>query len=236
MCLAPAHDPATQTLAPYLPMFDPEHFHDVAFFAELAKIGYRQVLIGGTGSGPVSDLVRGIRARAGLQVVLVPGSPAAVTDADLIVLPDVMNSNSHYARPFGSGSVATAAAVAAAGVPFLPVAYFILGRSTARWYFDAFDLPSDSVLLAYARYAQMIGYRDLALDYEGPSRAINPKLISQLAAIPGLRLRVSDELDAAGAAALLELGVDTVITPSDIYEEHADPLAHAAAMHTALLR
>ncbi len=147
-----------------------------------------------------------------------------------------MNSNSHFARPFGSGSVATATAVAACGVPFLPVAYFILGDSTARWYYDAFHVPSDKVLLGYARYAAMVGYRDVALDLEGPSQPLSARLIAALVAIPGLRIQVSDDLDAAGATRLLEQGVATVITPSDIYEEHCDPLAHAAAMHSALLR
>lgn len=216
-------------------MFDPEHFGDIEFFIGLAEIGYRQVLIGGTGSGPVAELVAEIRSRAGLQVVLVPSAPAAVTHADLVVLPDVMNSNSHFARPFGSGSVATAAAVAACGVPFLPVAYFILGDSTARWYYDAFHVPSDKVLLGYARYAAMVGYRDVALDLEGPSQPLGAGLLEALVAIPGLRIQVSDDLDAAGATRLLEQGVATVITPSDIYEEHSDPLAHAAAMHSVLL-
>lgn len=141
--LNPAHDFA---LARYLPLLDPDHFGDVAFFRELEAIGYRQVLVGGTGAGGTPRLVAQIRRETSLQVVLVPSGPAAVTDADLVVLPDVMNTNSHFARPFGSGSVATANAAADLGVPFLPVAYFIMGDSTAAWYYEAFRLPSDKGL------------------------------------------------------------------------------------------
>jgi heptaprenylglyceryl phosphate synthase len=121
-------------------MFDPDHFRDVSFFRELARIGYRQVLLGGTGAADLPALVSTIKAETELQVVLYPGGPSALAAADLVVLPDVMNSNSHYARPFGSGSVATATNILQRGLPFLPVAYFIMGNSTAGWFYDAFRL------------------------------------------------------------------------------------------------
>src|SRR5690606_15742674 len=146
-----------------------DHFDDPAFFGELQRIGYRQVLLGGTGAGGLSALVQSIKQTTDLQVVLYPGGPSALAEADLVVLPDVMNSNSHFARPFGSGSVATAMNILQRGLPFLPLAYFIMGNSTAGWFYDAFKLPSDKVLLGYASYARMVGYRYFALDYEDPA-------------------------------------------------------------------
>ncbi len=229
-------DPALDfRLSRYLPMFDPDHFGDVAFFEELEAIGYRQVLVGGTGAGGTPRLVAQIREATRMKVVLVPGGPAAVAQADLVVLPDVMNTNSHYARPFGSGAVATANAAADLGVPFVPVAYFVMGDSTAAWYYDAFRLPSDKVLLGYARYARMLGYRYLALDYEDPARDVSPRLIAALRSLPDLHLVVSDEFTPARAREALAAGADTVITPSNVYEEAADPLELAARMHQALL-
>lgn len=222
-------------LAPYLPMFDPDHFADPAFFQELARIGYRQVLLGGTGSGNLPDLVATIKRVTDLQVVLYPGGPGALADADLIVLPDVMNTNSHHARPFGSGSVATAVNVLQRGLPFLPVAYFIMGNSTAGWFYDAFRLPSDKVLIGYASYARMVGYRYLALDYEDPALDIRPELIIALRKIPDIQLVISDEFTPARARAALELGANTLITPSNIYQEASDPLALAAEFHARVL-
>jgi heptaprenylglyceryl phosphate synthase len=221
-------------LAPYLPMFDPDHFRDPAFFVELERIGYRQILLGGTGAGDLSELVSAIKRTTRLEVVLYPGGPGALADADLVVLPDVMNSNSHFARPFGSGSVATATNVLQRGLPFLPVAYFIMGTSTAGWYYDAFRLPSDKVLLAYASYARMVGYRYLALDYEDPNTNIKPELIAALRRIPDIRLVISDEFNPESAHEALALGADTLITPSDLYEEASDPLALAAQFYARL--
>lgn len=223
-------------LAPYLPMFDPDKFRDPAFFRELSRMGYKQVLLGGTGAADLPALVQDIKRATDLQVVLYPGGPSALADADLVVLPDVMNSNSHFARPFGSGSVATAMNVLARGLRFIPVAYFIMGNSTAGWFYDAFRLPSDKVLLGYASYARMVGYRYLALDYEDPAIDIKPELISALRRIPDIQLVVSDEFTPERAVHARELGVDTLITPSDIYEEAADPLALAARYHQMLLR
>ena len=222
-------DAANDTaLARYLPMFDPEHFQDPAFFVEPERIGVRQVLLGGTGSADLQEAVRAIKAATSLRVVLYPGGPGALADADLVVLPDVMNSNSHFARPFGSGPVATAMNVLQRGIPFIPVAYFIMGNSTAAWFHDAFKLPSQKVLLGYASYARMVGYRWLALDHEDPALDIEPGLIRALRGIPDLHLVISDEFTPERAAAALEMGADTVITPSDIYEEASDPLALAA--------
>lgn len=222
------------SLCRYLPMFDPDHFDDVAFFQELEAIGYRQVLIGGTGAGRTPRLVADIRAGTTLEVILVPGGPAAVTQADLIVLPDVMNTNSHFARPFGSGSVATASATAELGIPFLPVAYFIQGRSTAAWYYDAFPLPSDKVLLGLARYARMLGYRHLALDYEDPEVEVPLPLIAALRGL-GMHLVVSDEFSARRARHALAAGADTIVTPSNVYEQARDPLGLAKEMFAALI-
>lgn len=222
-------------LAPYLPMFDPDHFHDQAFFLELERIGYRQVLLGGTGTANLPELVSAIKRATRLQVVLYPGGPGALADADLVVLPDVMNSNSHYARPFGSGSVATAMNVLQRGLKFLPVAYFIMGNSTAAWFYDSFRLPSEKVLLGYAGYARMVGYRYLALDYEDPSLDIRPELITALRRIPDMRLVISDEFTPQRARQARSLGADTLITPSDLYEEASDPLALAARFYDDVL-
>jgi heptaprenylglyceryl phosphate synthase len=221
----------------YLPLLDPDAFSDVAFYKELFRIGYRQVLLGGTGAGDLRDVARAVRTESGLKVVLYPAGPDSVTEhVDVVVLPDVMNSNSHYSRPFGTGTVATAMNIATRGIPYVPVAYFILGNSTARWYFDAFLVPQHKLIVAYATYARMVGYRHLALDYEDPLLDIDPKLISMLKKIDGLDLLISDEFSPARAREALELGARTVITPSDVYEEAADPLALAAEFHAKLLR
>lgn len=224
------------TFDPYLPLFDPDKFSDPAFYCELEKIGYRQVLLGGTGSANLVDVIRTIKAKTKLSVALYPAGPDSVCPADVVLMPDVMNSNSHFARPFGSGSVATAMNIMQQGLPYLPIAYIILGNSTARWYFDAFLLPSPKIILGYAMYARMVGYRHLALDYEDPAISISDALISGLRKISDLHLVVSDEFTPSSAAAALALGVHTVITPSDIFEDSDDPLALAAEFHDRLLR
>ena len=228
--------PELFTFDRFLPLLDPDTFSDVAFYQELEKIGYRQVLLGGTGSAGLTDVVRAIRGATDLTVALYPAGPDAVCPADVIIMPDVMNSNSHFARPFGSGSVATAMNIMRQGLPFVPVAYLIMGNSTARWYFDAFLLPSNKILLGYANYARMVGYRFLALDYEDPEINIDAGLIAALRKIPGLHLVISDEFTPEGAAAALGYGAQTVITPSDIFEDAADPLALAAEFHDRLLK
>lgn len=222
--------------ASYVPLLDPDAFPDPAFYRELEAIGYEQVLVGGTGTSGQAEVIRAIKRETSLSVVLYPSGPDAVCEADLVILPDVMNSNSHFARPFGSGSVATAMNVLQRGLPFLPIAYLILGNSTARWYFDAFTLPSVKVLLGYAAYARMVGYRYLALDYEDPNTPIDPKIVASLRELPDLHLVVSDEFTPATAAATLELGACTIVTPSNLYESAPDPLALAAAFHARLLR
>jgi heptaprenylglyceryl phosphate synthase len=224
------------TFARYLPLLDPDNFADISFYRELERIGYRQVLLGGTGATDLSGLTMKLKEHTKLQVVLYPAGPDSIAPADVIVLPDVMNSNSHYARPFGSGSVATAMQVARRGLNFIPLAYFIMGNSTARWYFDAFLVPSHKIILGYATYARMVGYRYLALDYEDPQLAIDPALIAALKRIPGLDLVISDEFNPESARQALALGADTVITPSDVYEDAADPLKTAREFHDALLR
>lgn len=222
--------------ASYVPLLDPDAFPDPAFYRELEAIGYEQVLLGGTGSAGQAEVIRAIKRETSLSVVLYPSGPDAVCDADLVLLPDVMNSNSHFARPFGSGSVATAMNVLARGLPFLPIAYLILGNSTARWYFDAFTLPSIKVLLGYAAYARMVGYRYIALDFEDPATPIDPKIVASLRELPEMHLVISDELTPAEAAHTLALGAHTVVTPSNLYEAHPDPLALAAEFHARLLR
>lgn len=236
MCQSIPMRPSVPSLARYLPMFDPDAFADVGFFRELEAIGYRQILLGGTGAAGLAELTASIRAATALEVVLYPGGPGGVTDADLVVLPEVMNSNSHFARPFGSGPVATAAAVAARGLAYLPVAYFIMApQSTAGWFYEATPPPSDKVMLAYAQYAVMHGYRHLALDYEGPGTRHRPSLVRALASVPGLQLVLSDDLSATDAREALALGVDTVVTPSNVYEQASDPLRLAAQMYDVLL-
>lgn len=220
----------------YLPLLDPDTFSDISFYQELERIGYRQVLLGGTGASELPRLTRQLKEHTGLQVVLYPAGPDSLAPADVVLLPDVMNSNSHYARPFGSGPVATAMQVVRRGLNFVPVAYFIMGNSTARWYFDAFIVPSPKIILGYASYARMVGYRYLALDYEDPALSIDPALIAALKQIEGLHLVISDEFDPASAREALRLGADTVVTPSDIYEDASDPLQVAREFYDALLR
>lgn len=220
---------------PYLPLLDPDHFADPGFYRELEKIGYRQVLLGGTGAANLAAVVRDIKQHTKLQVVLYPSGPDSLAPADVVLLPDVMNSNSHYARPFGSGSVSTAMHIAQRGLNFVPLAYFIMGNSTARWYFDAFLVPKTKIVVGYAMYARMVGYRFLALDYEDPAMSIDPRLIAALRGIDGLHLVVSDEFTPASAAEARALGIHTVVTPSNLYEDAADPLALAAEFHRSML-
>ncbi|MCA9715836.1 MAG: hypothetical protein H6713_20425 [Myxococcales bacterium] len=234
---------ATFAFARYLPLLDPEKFADIAFYKGLEEIGYEQVLLGGTGAADLATLTRKIKRETKLTVVLYPAGPDSVAPADVVVMPDVMNSNSHYARPCGSGSVATAMNIARHGLDYVPVAYLIMGNSTARWYFDAYLLPSNKVLLSYINYAAMVGYPYIALDYEDPQINIDPKLIRAIKQIGDLRLVISDEFDPAGAAKAILMGADTVITPSDVFEEKLGDdgdltlaLAYAKEFHDALLK
>jgi len=212
-------------LPKFLPLLDPEHFDDRGFYRELEALGVEAVLLGGTGSTNLHDVVAMVRRETKLRTILYPAGPDAVCSADLVLLPDVMNSNSHFARPFGSGSVATAMAVHKRQLPYLPIAYFILGDSTARWYFDAFRITSEKLILGYCTYAKMVGYRHIALDYEDPELQIDVDLVHKLKTSVDLHLTISDEVDPEGLAALLERGADTVVIPSDMFESTADPVA-----------
>lgn len=219
-----------------LPLLDPEHFDDLAFYRELSAIGYRQVLLGGTGSARLRELIPEVRRHTALQVVVYPTGPGSVCEADLLILPDIMNSTAPHARPFGSGAVMTALAVARTGCPWLPVAHFIQGNSTARWFFDATPVHDPALLAGYCRYAEMIGYRNLALDYEDPQIQLDPALARRIkASAPRCWLSVSDEVTPQGACDLAQHGVDTTILPSNILQAASDPLALAHEYHARLL-
>ncbi|HWB76214.1 MAG TPA: hypothetical protein VG755_14690 [Nannocystaceae bacterium] len=212
------------TLERVLPLVDPEAFDELAFFRELEGLGCRQVLLGGTGSAKLRELVPQIRAHTSLRVVLYPSGPDAVCAADLIVLPEIMNSTAPHARPFGPAAVMTAAAVAKTGSPWLPVAHFIQGDSTARWYYGAEPLR-DTLLVAHCGYAAMIGYRDIALDYEDPRVHVEPELIAAIKrAAPSCRLTISDDVEPEAAQNLFEHGLDTLIVPSNVLENASAPL------------
>ncbi len=223
-------------LPPYLPLIDPDHFREPSFFQELEAIGYRQVLLGGTGGARMREPLDIVRARTYLQVVIHPSSPGEVLPADLVILPVVMNSNSHYVRPFGSGSVMCALAVAEQNLPFLPVAYFVLGESTARWYADAFIVRSKKIIMAYAIYAAMTGYDHILLDYEDPNIQIDWALVTELKRLSAIHVIVTDEFDPETARVGRSKGIDTIITPSNILEQASNPLGLARDFHAALLK
>ncbi|MCS6899537.1 MAG: geranylgeranylglyceryl/heptaprenylglyceryl phosphate synthase [Myxococcales bacterium] len=219
----------------YLPLIDPDHFHDLAFYRELEDTGVEAVLLGGTGSAYLRDVAAMVRAHTQMRIVLYPAGPDSVCPVDLVLMPDVMNSNSHFARPFGSGSVATAIAIAKQGLAYLPVAYFILGDSTARWYFDAFPINSDKLIIGYCTYAKMVGYRHIALDCEDPKRQIDLGLVRKIKQATGLHLTVSDEITPEQLRELLISGVDTVVTPSNLLETADDPIALVRALQDAII-
>ena len=225
------------TFARYVPLIDPDKFQDLAFYQELEKIGYTQLLLGGTGSGNLPLVSRQIRSQTKLKVALYPAGPDSVTrECDVIILPEVMNTNSPQARPFGTGPVSMAMNIAALRLDYVRVAYFILGNSTARWYFDAFLVPQPKLIAAYANYARMHGYPYLALDYEDPGLNVSPTLLRMLKDVSGeMRLVVSDEFTPAEAHDALAVGVSTIFTPSNLYEDAADPLALAAEYYARLL-
>ena len=169
-------------------------------------------------------------------MVVYPSGPDAVCEADLLVLPDIMNSRAPHARPFGPGAVMTALAVARTGCPWLAVAHFIQGQSTARWFYDAEPIREPGLLANHCRYADMIGYRHIALDYEDPTTQADPSAVARVkASAPRCHLTVSDEVSPAGAHELLQHGVDTVVLPSNVLQETADPLALAHRYHARLL-
>lgn len=227
---------SVEPLPRFLPLLDPEHFHEVAFYRELSAIGYTQVLLGGTGSARLRELVAEIRRNTNLRVVLYPSGPDAVCEADLILLPEIMNSTAPHARPFGPGAVMTSLAVARSGCPWLAVAHFIQGRSTARWFYDAQPVEDARLLAVTCQYAEMVGYRHIALDYEQHPNHVDSELVARVkASAPLCHLTVSDEASPERARLLAEHGVDTVVLPSDVLEEASDPLELAYRYHARLL-
>jgi len=218
-----------------LPLIDPDCFDDPAFFRELAAIGYRCVLLGGTGTEQLGRVAERVRRETTLEIVLYPSGPSAVCEADLVIMPDVMNSGAAHARPFGPAAVETAAEIARTGAAFLPVAYFIQSDSTACRYFRASPIEAVPTLIDHCRYAAMVGYRCFAFDYEGPVVADATVARRLKQELPDCWLVVSDEVSPQGARQLLESGVDTVVLPSDILEEASDPLVLATTYQRELL-
>ena len=146
-----------------------------------------------------------------------------------------MNSNSHYTRPFGSGSIGCSLAIAKQRIPFIPVAYFVMGESTARWYSDAYAIHSDKVLLAHCLYTQMVGYKWLLLDYEGSSPEIGVELIQKIKQNDQINLMVINEFNPQTALQAMDAGVNTVITASDVYEEANNPVQLAREFYEELI-
>jgi heptaprenylglyceryl phosphate synthase len=221
-------------LPPYLPFVDPDVFREKTFYQELERIGYRQILMGGTGTARMADCIRMVQRETHLKLALHPSSPGEIVPVDLVLLPAVMNSNSHYTRPFGSGAVTCAMAVADQAIRYLPIAYFVLGESTARWYSDAFLVSSKKLIVGYCTYARMLSYDWVFLDYEDPRLNIDWHLIGRVKAT-GARLLVSDEFTPQSAREGRKLGIDTIVTPSNLYEQARDPVKLAREFHAALL-
>ena len=146
-----------------------------------------------------------------------------------------MNSNSHYFRPFGSGSVACGVEIAQQGIPFIPVAYLILGDSTARWYTAADLIPNNKILLSYCQHTQMLGYKWLLLDYEGSSSIMNVELIKKIKKYIQINLMIINEFTPETALQAIDAGVDTAITASDIYEEAQNPIQLAREFYDNLI-
>ena len=170
----------TVQLPKYLPLLDPEIFQEASFYKEIEKIGYKQILLGGTGNAAMKRAVEAIHKNTNLSVSILPSSPGDILPVELVFLVAIMNTNSHYFRPFGSGSVACGIELAQQGIPFVPLAYFIMGNSTARWYTDADLIPNNKILLSYCQHTQMLGYKWLLLDYEGSSSIMNVELIKKI--------------------------------------------------------
>lgn len=70
----------------YLPLLDPDEFSDASFFRELDKMGYRQVLLGGTGAGDLPRLAEEIKRETRLTVVLYPAGPDSEEASDPVAL------------------------------------------------------------------------------------------------------------------------------------------------------
>ena len=211
-------------LPKYLPLLDPEIFQEASFYKEIEKIGYKQILLGGTGNAAMKRAVEAIHKNTNLSVSILPSSPGDILPVELVFLVAIMNTNSHYFRPFGSGSVACGIEIAQQGIPFVPLAYFIMGNSTARWYTDADLITNDKILLSYCQHTQMLGYKWLLLDYEGHSSNISVELIQKIKKYIHINLMVISEFTPQTALEAISAGVNTVITASDIYEETHNPI------------
>ena len=222
-------------LPPYLPLFDPEHFYEASFYQELEKIGYTQIMLGGTGTMRMREAIAAVRDYTRLSIVMHPSHPSEIWPVDLLLFGAVVNSNSHYTRPFGSGAITAAIAISQQQVPFIPVAYFVMGESTAKWYADAFSIHSEKILLGYCLYAKMMGYRWLLLDYEDPNIDIDVALIRQIKHCFSDNVMVTDEFCPESAVQALASGATTVITPSNIYEASSNPLQLARDFHDSIL-
>lgn len=222
-------------LPKYLPLFDPDTFHEPYFYKEIERIGYQTILLGGTGNVMMKKAIEAIRLHTNLSVAILPSNPGDIFPVELIFLVAVMNSNSHYTRPFGSGSIGCGMAIAKQRIPFIPVAYFIMGESTASWYSDAYMIASNKVLLAHCLYTQMVGYKWLLLDYEGSSPKISLELIKKIKRFDQMNLMIINEFTPQTALQALGAGVDTVITASDVYEEAGNPVELAREFYEELI-
>lgn len=228
-------NPTSVKLPQYLPLFDPDSFHEPSFYKEIEKIGYNMILLGGTGNTKMKKAVEAIKLHTKLSVAIIPSNPGDIVPVDLIFLVSIMNSNSHYFRPFGSASVSCSMTIAELNIPFIPVAYFIMGVSTASWYTDACLIPSDNILLSYCLHSQMVGYKWLLLDYEGIPSDINTQLIQKIKQNSQINLMVINEFTPQTALQAIDAGVKTIITASDIYEESAHPIELAREFYKILI-
>lgn len=217
-------NPTKVQLPKYLPLFDPDSFQEASFYKEIEKIGYKQILLGGTGNATMKKAIEDIHLHTNLSVAIVPSGPGDIFPTELVFLVAIMNSNSHYFRPFGSGSVACGVAITQQGIPFIPVAYFVMGDSTARWHTDADLIPNNKILLSYCQHTQMLGYKWLLLDYEGHSSSISVELIQKIKKYTQINLMIINEFTPETALQAINAGVDTAITASDIYEETHNPI------------
>lgn len=225
----------TIELPKYLPLFDPENFREASFYKEVEKIGYKQIILGGTGNATMKKVIEDIHLYTNLSVTILPSSPGDIFPTELVFLVAIMNSNSHYFRPFGSGSVACGVEISQQGIPFIPVAYFIMGDSTARWYTDADLIPNNKILLSYCQHTQMLGYKWLLLDYESNSSSISVELIKKIKKQTQINLMIINEFTPETALQAINAGVDTAITASDIYEEAHNPIQLAREFYDNLI-
>ena len=228
-------DNTSVKLPKYLPLFDPDSFHEASFYKDIEKIGYQKILLGGTGNAAMRKAIEAIRLHTNLSIAIVPSGPGDIFPVDLVFLVAIMNSNSHHFRPFGTGSIACSMEIAQQSIPFIPVAYFIMGNSTARWYTDADLIPNDKILLGYCQHTKMVGYEWLLLDYEDNSSSIRIELIQKIKKYTQINLMVINEFTPQTALQAIDAGVNTVITASDIYEENNNPIKLASDFYETLI-